>query len=111
MYIAYGRHRRGNKVNIIGVTKLDRGCATMVLGFAYVKCKMKANVYSAEDLPLQEMEQQMISYALLLPLEKHKIYQKKRAIVYHDWDVGDKVFEKRLPNICNECFKVKVINH
>ena len=111
LYIAYGRHRRGNKVNIIGVSRLDRGCATMVLGFAYVKCEMKANEYVAKDLPLQEMEQQMISYALLLPLEKHKIYQKKRAIVYHDWDVGDKVFEKRLPNICKECFKVKVINH
>ena len=108
LYIAYGRQRRAKKVNIIGVSRLHSGVAKMVLGFAYVKCEMKEKEYAAVELSLQETERQMKSYGLLLPFEENGKYHNIHAIVYHDWDVGDKVFEKRLPNICNECFKVDV---
>ena len=81
----------------------------MCLGLAYVKCEMDEDKYAAIDVSLDETEHAMRSYGLLLPFVQDEKFQHQHAIVYHDWDVGDIIFEKRLPNICNRCFNVDVL--
>ena len=109
IYIAYGRQRRMNRVNIIGVSRQQVGSAKMCLGLAYVKCEMDEDKYAAVDVSLDETEHTMRSYGLRLPFEQDEKFQHRHAIVYHDWDVGDIMFEQMLPNICEECFNVDLL--
>ena len=94
MYIAYGCQRRINRVSIIGVSRKQRGSANMCLGFAYVNCEINEDKHAAIDVSLDKTEHAMRSYGLLLSFEQDKKFQHRHAIVYHDLDVRDIMFEK-----------------
>ena len=98
--IAYGEKRRSGLMNCIGITRLRKGVAKKVVGFAFVKCQLDDTSNVIKDVDVEILESKMKHYCIMLPLLDDGDFFSEFAIIYDDWDVGDDNFVKALPNIC-----------
>ena len=66
--IAYGEKRRSGLMNCIGITRLRKGVAKKVVGFAFVKCQLDDTSNVIKDVDVEILESKMKHYCIMLPL-------------------------------------------
>ena len=88
--IAYCERRRSGLLICIWITRLNRGVTRKCVGLAFVKCQLGDTSNILEDVDVQTLESKMKHYCIMLPLLDDGDFANKFAIVYDDWDVGDK---------------------
>ena len=107
--IAYGKKRRSGLMSCVTVSRLNPGHSQKCIGLAYVKCRLDDPSHLLLDADVEELEECIESYCLLLPFLNKGEFTDQYAVIYDDWDVGDKDFKKVLPSLCQQLFETDVM--
>ena len=106
LMVAYGESWQREFMNCVELKRQKKGIARKFVGLAYVQFEMtKDKLIFLEGVHVSTTELRMDHYFLMLPLIDSGNFVQNVAVMFNDWDVGDKNFKKGLPNLCPFCFR------
>ena len=110
--VAYGKNRRGEKMNVIGIQRVNKGRGHNVLGMAYVKCVLDPEEKAFKYQGIYDFIEyyEVKHYCLLLPFIDEGNFGGHVVVVYDNWDVGNINFKKVLPCLCKIFFVYNVLS-
>ena len=110
--VSYGKNRRGGKMNVIGIQRVNKGREHKVLGLAYVRHVLDPEVNAIKDQGIYDFIEYygVKHYCLLLPFIDVGNFEGHMAVVYDNCDVGDINFKKVLPTLCKIVFGYNILS-
>ena len=98
-------------MNLAVVERVHRGRCVHAMGLPYVKCRLNPEKAELMTQSVDEVEGVITGYCLLLPYREGKnTFKQEYAVIYDDWDVGNKDFKKEKMSVSGTAFMVDVMD-